>query len=46
MAAMFTGASRAFLTSVVFAFETTLQPHGILPLPRAAAARRTWYRRS
>lgn len=32
MAAMFTGASRAFLTSVVFAFETTLQPHGILPL--------------
>ncbi|HML95720.1 MAG TPA: chloride channel protein [Thermodesulfobacteriota bacterium] len=32
MAAMFTGASRAFLTSVVFAFETTLEPHGILPL--------------
>jgi H+/Cl- antiporter ClcA len=32
MAALFTGASRAFLTSVVFAFETTLQPHGLLPL--------------
>ncbi len=32
MAAIFTGASRAFLASVVFAFETTLQPHGILPL--------------
>jgi H+/Cl- antiporter ClcA len=32
MAAMFAGASRALLTSVVFAFETTLQPAGILPL--------------
>ena len=32
MAAMFTGASRALLTSVVFAFETTLQPAGLLPL--------------
>ena len=32
MAAMFTGASRAFLTSVVFAFETTRQPVGLLPL--------------
>lgn len=32
MAAMFTGASRAFLTSVVFALETTLQPLGFLPL--------------
>jgi chloride channel protein, CIC family len=32
MAAMFTGASRAFLASVVFAFETTLQPNAILPL--------------
>jgi len=31
-AALFAGASRAFLTSVVFAFETTLQPHGMLPL--------------
>lgn len=32
MAAMFTGASRALLTSVVFAFETTRQPLGLLPL--------------
>ena len=32
MAAMFAGASRAFLASVVFAFETTLQPFGLLPL--------------
>ena len=32
MAAMFTGASRAYLASVVMVFETTLQPHGILPL--------------
>ena len=32
MAAMFTGASRALLASVVFAFETTRQPLGLLPL--------------
>ena len=32
MAAMFAGASRAFLASVVFAFETTLQPLALLPL--------------
>src|SRR5262249_46016087 len=32
MAAMFAGASRALLASVVFAFETTLQPLGLLPL--------------
>ncbi len=32
MAAIFAGASRAVLTSVVFAFETTQQPHGLLPL--------------
>jgi chloride channel protein, CIC family len=32
MAAMFAGASRALLASVVFAFETTLQGHGLLPL--------------
>ncbi|MDE3056352.1 MAG: chloride channel protein [Bacteroidota bacterium] len=32
MAAMFSGASRALLASVVFAFETTLQPIGLLPL--------------
>jgi len=38
MAAMFTGASRALLTSVVFAFETTLQPIGLLPLLGGCAA--------
>ncbi len=32
MAALFAGASRAVLTSAVFAFETTAQPHGLLPL--------------
>ncbi|MEO8138855.1 MAG: chloride channel protein [Gemmatimonadota bacterium] len=32
MGAMFTGASRALLTSIVFAFETTRQPLGLLPL--------------
>jgi H+/Cl- antiporter ClcA/CBS domain-containing protein len=32
MAAMFAGASRALLASVVFAFETTLQSSGLLPL--------------
>jgi chloride channel protein, CIC family len=32
MAAMFAGASRALFASVVFAFETTLQPLGLLPL--------------
>jgi CBS domain-containing protein len=32
MAAIFAGASRALLTSVVFAFETTLQPLALLPL--------------
>ncbi|MFN3652984.1 MAG: chloride channel protein [Armatimonadota bacterium] len=32
MAAVFAGASRALLASVVFAFETTLQPAGLLPL--------------
>jgi CIC family chloride channel protein len=32
MAAIFAGASRALLSSVVFAFETTLQPMGLLPL--------------
>lgn len=32
MAALFAGASRAFLTSVVFCFETTLEPHALLPL--------------
>jgi CBS domain-containing protein len=32
MAAMFAGASRALLASVVFAFETTLQPLALVPL--------------
>jgi H+/Cl- antiporter ClcA/CBS domain-containing protein len=32
MAALFAGASRAYLTSVVFAFEATRQPLGLLPL--------------
>ncbi|HUN82446.1 MAG TPA: chloride channel protein [Phycisphaerae bacterium] len=32
MAAIFSGASRALLASIVFAFETTMQPHGLLPL--------------
>jgi chloride channel protein, CIC family len=32
MAAMFAGASRTLLTSAVFAYETTLQPLGLLPL--------------
>jgi H+/Cl- antiporter ClcA len=32
MAAIFAGASRALLASVVFAFETTLHPLGLLPL--------------
>jgi len=32
MAAIFSGASRALLTSIVFAFETTRQPIGLLPL--------------
>ncbi len=38
MAAMFAGASRAILTSIVFAFETTAQPHGLLPLLGACTA--------
>ncbi len=38
MAAMFAGASRALLTAVVFAFEVTLQPTGLLPLLGACAA--------
>jgi len=32
MAAMFSGASRAFLTAVIFSLETTQQPHLLLPL--------------
>ncbi len=38
MAAMFSGASRAMLASAVFAFETTLQPFGLLPLLGGCAA--------
>jgi CIC family chloride channel protein len=32
MSAMFAGASRAFLTSIIFAIETTGQTHALLPL--------------
>ncbi|MBS1589189.1 MAG: chloride channel protein [Bacteroidetes bacterium] len=38
MAAMFAGSSRALLTSIVFALETTGQPHGLLPLVGACVA--------
>ncbi|MCU1488849.1 MAG: chloride channel [Acidimicrobiaceae bacterium] len=38
MAAMFVGASHALLASVVFAFETTRQPMGLLPLLGACSA--------
>lgn len=38
MAAMFAGASRALLTSIVFAIETTMQPHGLLPVMGACTA--------
>jgi H+/Cl- antiporter ClcA len=32
MAAMFAGSARALLASMIFAFETTMQPFGLLPL--------------
>jgi CBS domain-containing protein len=38
MAAMFAGASRAFLACTVFAFEATLQPFSLLPLLGGCAA--------
>jgi CBS domain-containing protein len=38
MAAIFAGSSRAMLASVVFAFETTRQPMGLLPLLGGCAA--------
>ncbi len=38
MAALFAGASRALLTTVIFAFETTGQPAGLLPLLGACTA--------
>lgn len=38
MAAIFAGASHAFLASVVFAFEATQQPMGLLPLLAGSGA--------
>ncbi|GMV09118.1 MAG: chloride channel protein [Gemmatimonadota bacterium] len=38
MAAIFAGASHALLASIVFAFETTRQPMGLLPLLSGCAA--------
>ncbi|HUH32376.1 MAG TPA: chloride channel protein, partial [Daejeonella sp.] len=38
MAAMFAGASRAFLTSIAFALETTMQSNALLPLLGACTA--------
>ena len=38
MSAMFAGASRAVLTSIVFALETTGQPNGLLPVLGACMA--------
>lgn len=38
MASLFSGASRAMLASAIFAFETTLQPFGMLPLLGGCAA--------
>ncbi len=38
MATIFAGASRALLASAVFAFETTLQPFGLLPILGGCAA--------
>ena len=38
MAAMFAGASRALLTSVVFAFESTRHPLGLAPILSGSAA--------
>jgi CIC family chloride channel protein len=38
MAAIFAGASHALLASVVFAFETTRQPLGLLPLLAGCSA--------
>ena len=38
MAAIFAGASHALLASVIFAFETTRQPLGLLPLLAGCAA--------
>ena len=38
MAALFAGSSRAFLASVIFAFEATMQTSGLLPLLGGCAA--------
>ncbi|WP_118951479.1 chloride channel protein [Taibaiella helva] len=38
MASMFAGASRAYLTSVAFALEATMQSHALLPLLGACTA--------
>lgn len=38
MSAMFAGASRAYLTSITFALEATMQPHALLPLLGACTA--------
>jgi CIC family chloride channel protein len=38
MSAMFAGASRAYLTSVTFALEATMQSHALLPLLGACTA--------
>ncbi|HSD62479.1 MAG TPA: chloride channel protein [Ignavibacteriaceae bacterium] len=38
MAAMFAGSARALLTSIIFAFETTMQPVGLLPLLAGCSA--------
>ena len=38
MASVFAGSTRALLTSIVFALESTMQPHGLLPLLGASIA--------
>lgn len=38
MASMFAGASRAYLTSIIFALEATMQSHALLPLLGACTA--------
>jgi CIC family chloride channel protein len=38
MSAMFAGASRAYLTSITFALEATMQSHALLPLLSACTA--------
>ncbi len=38
MAALFAGSARALLASIIFAFETTMQPVGLLPLLAGCSA--------